>query len=201
MFATFQLCVLPRSVLMLRKILHTTCRIASLPLSLPFSSHQLCSLLLSGEKSFSQHANFAAEQAHLYLVKGRLPQMCPLSTLCFCGRRGLLALGVPVLSWLHQDHDDGLQKSKKGKKAPAAISRNGSNVLFMAWKNSIAIHSGSSWLWTFLDGSHAQISVLQLVSRRAACRAAAGLQYGRMQAQKKIWLVVVWSQCWLGTGN
>lgn len=116
MLATSQLSVLPRSVLMLKKILHTTCHFANLPFSLPFSSHQLCSLLLSGEKGFSQHANFAAEQAHLYLVKGRLPQMCPLSTLCFCGRRGLLALEVPVLSWLRQDHDDGLQKNKKKEK-------------------------------------------------------------------------------------
>lgn len=106
-----------------------------------------------------------------------------------------------MLSWLCQDCDDGLQKNEKGKKAPATTSRNGSNVLFVAWKNSNAIHSGSLWLWTFLDGSHAQISVLQLVSRRAACRDAAGLQCGRMRTKIKIRLVVVWSQCWLGTGN
>lgn len=80
MLAIFQLILflitvcLIRSVLMLKKILHTTCHNVSLPFSFPFS-HQLYNLLLWGEKSFFQHANFATEQAYLYLIKGRLPPM------------------------------------------------------------------------------------------------------------------------------
>lgn len=52
--------------------------------------------------------------------------MRTLTTPCFCDRRGLLVLGLPVLSLLCQDCNDGLQKNKKGRKAPAATARNGS---------------------------------------------------------------------------
>jgi len=58
--------------------------------------------------------------------------MYTLSTLCFSGRRGLLAPGLLALFQPCQGHDDTLQKNKKGKKAPAATSRNGSNLLFVA---------------------------------------------------------------------
>lgn len=81
MLAIFQLILflitlcLIRSVLMLKKKYFTLLVIMSAsPFPLPFS-HQLYNLLLWGEKRFFQHANFATEQAYLYLIKGRLPPM------------------------------------------------------------------------------------------------------------------------------
>lgn len=42
-----------------------------------------------------------------------------------------------------QDSNEGLQKNQNEKKSPLATSKNVSNLLFVARKNSIAIHSGS----------------------------------------------------------
>lgn len=48
--------------------------------------------------------------------------MCTLATLCFCGRRRLLVL----LRDIPTDCNDGFQKNKKGSKASALTSGNGS---------------------------------------------------------------------------
>lgn len=80
-------------------------------------------------------SNFATEQAYLYLIKRRLPWMCTLITLCFCGRRGLLVL----LSAYTADCNDGLQKNKEGSEAPALASRNGS--MHCSWLERAALLS------------------------------------------------------------
>lgn len=131
----------------------------------PFSLPPALQSLIWVEKSFSQHANFASEQAHLYPVKGRLPPMWPH----FSGE--VSSTGVPCAFQSYWDCADSHLKKKECRKDQAATSRNGSDMLSVAWKNSIAIESGNLWLWALLDSSCARVSTLQLISRRAACRA------------------------------
>ena len=145
---------------MLKKVLRAACHSASLPFPFPFSSHQLCSRYSRLRRAFLSMLILLPSRLICIRWKGDYHQHAPISL----EQSPIPAL--PVLSGHTEAAPTVFLRIKRGEKTKLQLQE-------MVLTCSLWLERTARllWLWALLDSSCAWVSTLQLISRRAACRA------------------------------